>query len=57
MDTLTMTTEQLHNLIDVLDEVMQQEEARYEEWCDMGNDPTDHLWYRAAEVASVLEAV
>ena len=57
MDTLALTTEQLHDLIDVLDEVMQQEEARYEEWCSAGNDPTDHLWYRTAEVSSVLEAL
>ena len=57
MDTLALTTEQLHDLIDVLDEVMQKEEARYEEWCSAGNDPTDHLWYRTAEVSSVLEAL
>jgi hypothetical protein len=56
MDTLTMTTEQLHNLIDVLDEVLRQEEPNYVEWCSAGNDPTDHLWYRAADAAAALEA-
>ena len=57
MDTLALTTEQLHDLIDVLDEVMQKEELNYIEWCSAGNDPTDHLWYRTAEVSSVLEAL
>ena len=33
MDTLTMTTDQLHHLIDVLDEVLRQEEPNYTEWC------------------------
>jgi hypothetical protein len=56
MDTLTMTTDQIHHLIDVLDEVLRQEELNYVEWCSAGNDPTDHLWYRAAQSASVLEA-
>jgi len=55
MDTLHMTTDQLHRLIDVLDEVLRQEEPNYTEWCSAGNDPTDHLWYRAAQSASVLE--
>lgn len=55
MDTLTMTTDQLHYLIDVLDEVMRQEEPSYVEWCSHGNDPADHLWYRTAHAASVLE--
>jgi hypothetical protein len=55
METLTMTTEQLHRLIDVLDWVMDSEELNYVEWCAMGNDPTKHLWYHAAEAASVLE--
>ena len=50
-----MTTDQLHHLIDVLDEVLRQEEPNYTEWCSAGNDPTDHLWYRAAQSASVLE--
>lgn len=56
MDTLHMTTDQIHHLIDVLDEVLRQEEPNYTEWCSAGNDPTDHLWYRAAQSASVLEA-
>jgi len=56
MDTLHMTTDQLHHLTDVLDEVLRQEEPNYTEWCSAGNDPTDHLWYRAAQSASVLEA-
>ena len=51
-----MTTAQLHHLIDVLDEVLSQEEPNYVEWCSAGNDPTNHLWYHAAEAASVLEA-
>ena len=55
METLHMTTEQLHKLIDVLDEVLRQEEPSYVEWRSAGNDPTDHLWYRAARAASVLE--
>jgi hypothetical protein len=50
-----MTTDQIHHLIDVLDEVLRQEEPNYTEWCSAGNDPTDHLWYRTANAASVLE--
>lgn len=57
METITLTTAQLHLLIDVLDYVLDAERVNYEEWCDMGNDPTDHIWYHAAEAASVLEAV
>jgi len=55
MDTLKLTTDQLHRLIDVLDYVLDTERTSYEEWCDMGNDPTNHIWYHAAEAASVLE--
>ena len=55
METLHMTTEQLHHLIDVLDEVLRQEEPGYVEWCSAGNDPTDHLWFRVADAASILE--
>ena len=56
MNRLNFTDAQLHQLIDALDEVLRQEEPNYTEWCSAGNDPTDHLWYRAAQSASVLEA-
>ena len=51
-----MTTDQIHHLIDVLDEVLRQEEPNYTEWCSAGNDPTDHLWYRVANIHAALEA-
>ena len=55
MNVLILTDDQLHHLIDVLDEVLRQEEPNYTEWCSAGNDPTDHLWYRAADAALALE--
>jgi len=55
MKTLTMTDEQFASLLSVLDYVLDAERTSYEEWCDMGNDPTNHIWYHAADAASVLE--
>ena len=55
MNVLILTDDQLHHLIDVLDEVLRQEEPNYTEWCSAGNDPTDHLWYRMANVSTMLD--
>jgi len=56
MNTLNLTDAQLHQLIDALDAVLLLLEPDYTEWCSDGNDPTDHPWYRVANIPAALEA-
>ena len=52
--TVPLTTEQLDHLLTVLDYVLTTEATSYEEWCDMGNNPEQHVWYYAADAVNAL---
>ena len=38
-----------------LDEILRITEPSYVEWCSAGNDPINHIWYRAARIHAWLE--
>ena len=57
MNTLNLTDDQLHQLIDALDEARDEHETSYVEWCSEGNDPTKHIWYRMADASTMLDEV
>lgn len=54
MKTVPLTPEQLDHLLTVLDYVLTTEATSYEEWCDMGNNPEQHVWFYAADAVNAL---
>jgi len=54
MKTVPLTAEQLDHLLTVLDYVLTTEATSYEEWCDMGNNPEQHVWFYAADAVNAL---
>ena len=55
MKTLTLSNAQLQALSDILHHVMCTEEDDYDMSSSEGNDPTDHVWFKAAMLDNVLE--
>jgi len=55
MHTLTLSNAQLQALNDILHYVLCNEDTHYDEWCSMGNDSTNHVWFKAAMLDNSLE--
>ena len=55
MTTLTLSNAQLQALNDILHYVLCNEDTHYDEWCSMGNDSTNHVWFKAAMLDNSLE--
>jgi hypothetical protein len=55
MTTLTLSNAQLQALFDILHHVMCNTEFDYDMCSSEGNDPTNHVWHKAAMLDLDLE--
>ena len=56
-NNIELTKEQANKILFVLDYVMETEADHFEEHCDNGGKKENHIYYRAANAAAVLEEV